>query len=214
MKHVFRALAALLLVCGVAQAEEQHSAPEDAAHVRPLLMGADVPDVELTTMDGKSVALRSLVEQKPAVLVFYRGGWCPYCTTHLADMAKIESKLSEMGYQILAVSPDKPQKLKETKGDSDFEYDLYSDADMEAAKAFGIAFKVDDATIEKYEEYGIDLTEASGEDHHMLPVPAVFLVSQEGVVEFKYVNPDYRTRLNGDVLLAAAKSAVQEDHES
>lgn len=77
---------------------------------------------------------------------------------------------------------------------------------MEAAKSFGIAFRVDAATVEKYKGYGIDLEQASGETHHLLPVPSVFVVGREGTVLFSYVNPDYRVRLDPDVLLAVAKS--------
>ncbi|MHC4519433.1 MAG: AhpC/TSA family protein, partial [Planctomycetota bacterium] len=70
-------------------------------------------------------------------------------------------------------------------------------------QAFGIAFQVDDETVTKYQGYGIDLDDASGRAHHLLPVPSVFLVDAEGVIVFQYVNPDYTVRLHPDVLLAA-----------
>ena len=86
----------------------------------------------------------------------------------------------------------------------DYEYDLYSDASMAAARAFGIAFQVDAKTIQKYLGYGIDLAAASGREHFQLPVPSVFLVARGGRVEWVYSNDDYKVRPDNASLLAAA----------
>ena len=87
-------------------------------------------------------------------------------------------------------------------------YTLLSDSKMEESKKFGIAFKVDDSTIEKYKGYGIDLDDASGENHHLLPVPAVFLVGTDSVIKFTFANPDYKVRLNPEVLLSKVKAEL------
>lgn len=76
-----------------------------------------------------------------------------------------------------------------------------------AARAFGLAFRVDAETYENLLGYGIDLEAASGEDHHLLPVPAVFLIGRDGTIDFRYYNPDYKERLSGDALLEAARKA-------
>lgn len=114
-----------------------------------------------------------------------------------------------MGYQILAISPDVPAKLSESKGKIEMSYKLLSDSGMECSRAFGLAFKVDDKTLEAYKGYGIDLEVASGETHHLLPVPGVFIVGTDGVIDFSYVNPDYKVRIEPDVLLAAAKVSLK-----
>ena len=79
---------------------------------------------------------------------------------------------------------------------------------MEAASDFGLTFRVNDDTLTLYRQYDIDLEEASGESHHLLPVPAVFILDQSGKILFSYVNPDYRVRIDPATLLAAAKAAV------
>ena len=84
-------------------------------------------------------------------------------------------------------------------------YQLLSDSKMEASQGFGLAFKVDDKTHEIYKGYGIDLEAASGEKHHLLPVPSVFLVGTDGIIDFSYVNPDYKVRIEPEILLAAAQ---------
>lgn len=179
---------------------------ENATEISPLLTGMQIPSVPLRTIDGDTVQITDLTAQKPTVLIFYRGGWCPYCNRHLAELQKAEEKILEMGYQILAVSPDRPELLKKSVDEHDLSYSLYSDSPMEVSKAFGLAFRLDDQTFNRYRENGIDLTERSGYDHHLLPVPAVFLIDTNGKIQFQYVNPDYKTRIKSSVLLAAAKA--------
>lgn len=79
---------------------------------------------------------------------------------------------------------------------------------MTAAMQFGLAWQAPESLVEKYLTYDIDLEGASGQDHHILPVPAVFIVGTDGVVRFQYVNPNHRVRLDAEVLLAAAKSQM------
>lgn len=183
----------------------EDSAPNSPEQIRPILVGTQAPDVQLATQEGKTVSLSAFWAKKPSVLIFYRGGWCPYCNTQLGQLRKAEGELKKLGYQVLAISPDRPQKLSETIEKQKPGYTLLSDSAMKASLAFGIAFKVDDATIDKYKEYHIDLEESSGEKHHLLPVPAVFIIDRKGIVQFQYVNPDYKTRLHPDLLVAAAR---------
>jgi peroxiredoxin len=123
----------------------------------------------------------------------------------LVQLRDLEPDLIQMGIQLLAVSPDRPAKLRETIAKHNLGYRLLSDSNMSAAQAFHIAYRVDEGTLKYLREHGIDLEEASGEGHHLLPVPAVFLVGTDGLIQFEYVNPDYRVRLQPDLLLAAAK---------
>jgi peroxiredoxin len=173
----------------------------------PLKVGDTVPDVTLRTEDNTPVNLRKLVSEKPTVLIFYRGGWCPFCTRHLQDLVGIESDLEKEGAQLVAISMDQPSKLKATPDREKLQYRLLSDSDAAAARAFGIAFKVDDATVEKYKGYGINLDAASGKDHHILPHPAVFVSDPSGKIRFTHVDPDYKARLEPRKILEAARTA-------
>lgn len=180
--------------------------PDSPTEVNPILVNSTIPDVSLKSIAGETIPLKTIVAKKPTVLIFYRGGWCPYCSRHMAELQKIEDQIVEMGYQILAVSVDRPEVLKETLSDVELTYTLLSDSPADVMKAFGIAYRVDDKTVTRYKSIGIDLEKSSGYDHHILPAPAVFIIDQEGVVKFQYVNPDYKQRINGDVLLAAAQA--------
>jgi peroxiredoxin len=191
-------LSILLLGAALAHAE---------TNATPLKIGDSIPDVKLRTEDDKEVSLRKLVSEKPTVLIFYRGGWCPFCNRHLQSLAGIEDDLNKAGVQLLAISMDQPAKLKATPDREKLHYRLLSDSDAAAATAFGIAFKVDDKTVEKYKGYGINLDAASGNDHHILPHPAVFVANTNGVIRFAHFNPDYKVRLEPKKILEAARAA-------
>lgn len=198
MKFVITAIAAIVLSVN-AFAED----PKQAAK------GDLIPDVSVKAADASEVKLREVVKSKPTVLIFYRGGWCPFCSSHLMALAAIEKDLTDSGFQMLAISADKPEKLAETPNREKLSYTLLSDASMEAAKAFGITIKVPDETVAKYKnDYQIDLEAASGQTHHLLPHPAVFVVDQAGVIQFAHMNPDFKTRLEPAKILEAARSVT------
>lgn len=190
-----------ILVLGTVLAQAQTNST-------PLKVGDSIPDVTLRTEDDKEVNLRKLVSEKPTVLIFYRGGWCPFCTRHLKDLIGIESDLEKQGAQLLAISMDQPSKLKGTPDREKLHYRLLSDSDAAAAKAFGIAFKVEDELVRKYKEsYQIDLEAAAGNKNHILPHPAVFVSDTTGKIRFAHVNPDYKVRLEPKKILEAAQAA-------
>ena len=127
----------------------------------------------------------------------------------MGQLQEIAPELTKLGYRIIAISPDGVEKLRSSLDKNEVGFVLLSDSKMKAAIGFGVAFQADDATVEQLEDYGIDLEKASGEKHHQLPVPSVFLVGESGRIEFQYVNPDYKVRLDPDVLLAAARAAAK-----
>jgi peroxiredoxin len=202
------ALTVLMLTFASLAASAAELAPA-ADQVRPILNGSKLPEVTLRTVDGESTTLAAQVAGKPAILVFYRGGWCPYCNLQLSELRLVEAEAQAMGYQMIAISPDRPEELAKTLGKEELTYTLLSDSKAEALKAFGIGFRVDDKTYLQYKAYGIDLEQASGETNRALPVPSVFIVDGEGVLQFSYSHPDYSIRIPGDVILAAAKAIAE-----
>ncbi len=123
----------------------------------------------------------------------------------MVQLREIEPELKNLGVQLLAISPDKPSKVRETIEKHKMSFILLSDSDMVAARSFRVAYKLDDQTLAEFKKYNIDVEDASGQRHHMLPVPAVFLVTTNGLIQFEYVNPDYKVRLDPELLVAAAK---------
>ena len=123
----------------------------------------------------------------------------------MGALKKIEPSLLRLGYDLTFLSTDRPEILYSSLKEPDVHYILLSDAKMTASRAFGIAYRLDDATYSQYKSYGIDLESTSGETHHELPVPAVYIIDRQGKVRFAYTNPDYKVRLQSAPLLAAAR---------
>ena len=177
---------------------------------REVKQGDPMPAATVKDAAGKEVNLKELVAKKPAVLIFYRGGWCPFCVKHLSALEGIQDELTEAGFQLLAISADKPEKIAETPNADELSYTLLSDSTMEAATAFGLTFKVPDDTVAAYKkEHGIDLEAASGEKHHLLPHPAVFIVDTKGTVRMAHVNRNYRDRLDPALILSNAREVAK-----
>lgn len=194
---VLVALAAALPLIALAKV------PQQPTEVNPIEVGSHIPNARLNAADGSTVFLHDLVGQQPTVLVFYRGSWCPYCTRHLAALGEVEGALLEQGYQIIAISPDKASFVRRHQTNADFNYTLYSDTRLRAASLFGLTFKLDEPTLEQLASYQIDIEAASGRSHHLLPVPAVYIVDSQGKITFRYYNPDYSQRLHPEAILRA-----------
>ena len=183
--------------------------PDAAEGAVPLAKGAMVPSVSVNSLDGVSVDVAELVAQKPTVLIFYRGGWCPFCTKHLAAIQKVAPKIEEMGFQIVGISPDRPAKNREAAEKHAVGYQLFSDSSADATKAFGLAFRLPDSLVSTYKnEYGIDIEADSGEKHHILPVPPVYIVGTDGTIRFAHFDPNYRERLGTGQILNELKRAA------
>ncbi len=201
-----KSLIALFSFLFIAQLGLSRSADE----VAPLLIGKAIPKVDVFDETGTKQFLPALLKGKYSILVFYRGGWCPYCNTHMQELAEAESQFLELGYQIIGISPDSPEMLASIEKDGELNYSLYSDSGFAAIEGFGIDFNLSKATLLKYKGFGIDLAKSSGGlNKNRLPVPSVFIVTPDNKVAFSYVNPDYKERIPAKLLLAAAK-AVKE----
>lgn len=176
--------------------------PED---VSPLLTGEQIPVLHLPKSSGEVFDLNKAISEKPTILVFYRGGWCPYCSKQLAGLQEIEKDLTKIGYQIIAISTDSPDNLDKTMDKEKLSYTLLSDADLNAAKLFGIAYK----SPKNYDKF---LPETSGGKNvnKLLPVPSVFIINRKGRILFEYINPDITQRLSAPLLKAAATALREE----
>jgi peroxiredoxin len=209
MRYLLLITTLALGVCFSSFALDRTQIADDAADVTPLLIGQKMPNSKLQTVDGDPVSLKALVMQKPTVLIFYRGGWCPYCNRQLAGLKDIEGELTELGYQILAISPETPEQLQEQKLQSKFSVQLLSDPGLEAISGFGIGFYLPLIKEKLYEtKMGITLTDEKDTGKAVLPAPAVFILDQKGLVKFSYVSPDYKVRMSPELLVQAAKYSL------
>ncbi len=199
----------IVVVQGARAASTESALPNSPEEVHPLGVGDSVPDGTLTTLGGKKVSLQSLVSQKPSVLIFYRGGWCPYCNLQMGQLVKVEPDLEKLGYQVLAITPDQPEELKKSMDKHQINYTLLSDRTMKLTQKFHLAYRVSPEVLAKMKGFGVDLDKSTGNHLHLLPVPAAYVVDMKGTVHFVYYNADIKVRVNPDDLLKAAKEALK-----
>lgn len=198
-----------LTLTGNIHALDRTQIADKAQNVTPLLIGQSAPNSKLQTVDGDPVSLNALTMQKPTVLIFYRGGWCPYCNSQLAGLKAIESQLDALGYQILAISPETPAQLQAQKLQTKFTVQLLADPELEAITGFGIGFYVADKKRTTYKsKWDINLTSDKASGTAVLPAPAVFILDTKGKILFSYVNPDIKIRLSPELLYQAAKLSL------
>lgn len=199
MKLKMKNVLLIVLSLGLASFSVSAQIAESAEDISPLLIGESIPEATLKAPDASSHKTSEILAEKPTVLLIYRGGWCPFCNAHLSEIQSIQSEVLELGYQIVAVSPDSPENLAATDEKDQLDYSLYSDADGKFIQSLGIAFKAP----ERYS--GMLLKKSDGLNDGFLPVPSLFIVDPAGEIQFEYINPNYKVRLTSGMLLAILK---------
>ncbi|MEW6997330.1 peroxiredoxin-like family protein [Colwelliaceae bacterium BS250] len=199
----------LLSFNSLAAQEPTKAIAESANLIAPLLVGQQIPQVQTTTIDGNSVELAQLLNNKPTILFFYRGGWCPFCNVQMGQLQAIAGDLKAAGFQLVGISTDAPKDLQKSISDKSLSYTLLSDYNSVVSQAFGLAFfasqKVTDRYLAKMNLQNPLQKNAAGQDRLVLPAPGIYVIDGNGLVHFQYVNPNYKTRLAPELLLHAAK---------
>ena len=180
-----------LKIMDAATAElENHAAASQA--LRP---GDIAPDFILPDVDGRSVRLYSELEQGPVVLVFYRGGWCPYCKIHLRGFQKSLAEFKAAGAQVAALSPQLPDHSLATREKDELAFPVLSDVGLNTARAFGLTFELPKALLDLYADFAHPLEKFNGmAGSKELPMPATFVIRTDRTIAYAHVEADYTHR--------------------
>jgi peroxiredoxin len=173
-----------------------------------LLVGAKAPTVSLLEIEGKEVPLADIYQQGPSLLVFYRGGWCPFCNLQLHELSESKAKFDALGVKLIAISVDVPSEEAKTKAKHNVAFTILSDSKLAAHDAFKVTKSNSEEEVKMLSGYGIDLGKYSGEKHSKFAVPSVFLVDKGGIVRFAHVDTDYQTRPSAAQLVTAVTKAL------
>lgn len=167
-----------------------------------LKQGATFPDFELPDAQGRLVTRADILSDGPAVVVFDRGAWCPYCRTVLAALGKVASQIRAAGARLVAVTPEVSGGTARIKQETGIDFDVLCDVDSVLAMQCGLVFPVSDDLRKAYLERGIDLEKIYGNNAWMLPAPATFVVGRDAKISRVFLDPDFRYRLEPSELLA------------
>lgn len=160
-----------------------------------LNLNDKAPEFTAKDQHGKNISLSTELKKGAVVLVFYRGQWCPFCNRQLKQLEDSVSLIQQKGATVLTITPEVQENIEKTITKTKASYSILHDEGLQIMKSYDVAFKVDDKTIEAYKKYGIDFLKANGpENGANLPVPAVYVINQEGKIIYKYFDTDYRKR--------------------
>jgi peroxiredoxin len=173
--------------------------------VGALRVGDRAPAFTLPDARGGDVALADLLAGGPVVLVFYRGGWCPYCNLQLAAFQSALAELRAAGAALVAVSPQTPDESLSVAERHALEFPVLSDAGNAVARTYGLVFRQSEAATTTSRGLGIELAAYNGDDSNTLPAASTFVIGPDGVIRFASVSGDYRWRVGPDEVLAALR---------
>ena len=167
--------------------------------------GDRVPDFELPNGYGQSVRLREMLRDGPVALVFYRGAWCPYCNLHLSALEGRLDEIKQLGAQLVAVTPQTPDRSHSAVEKNNLRFAVLSDVGNHVACALGLVFKFSHELRIAYKGFGVDLSNFNGDDSWTLPVPATFIINQDGTIAKVWADVDYRRRAEPDDVVNALR---------
>jgi peroxiredoxin len=173
--------------------------PADAVSVGDGLAPFALPDPT-----GQMRTLDELTADGPAVIVFYRGGWCPYCNVALRTYEReLLPELAAFSARLVAISPETPDASLSTQEKADLSYTVLSDAGAALASSLGITFEPSASGLAAQRSLGVDIRTTRADDGTTLPMPTVLIVDRNHVVQFVDIHPDYTGRTEAAEILAA-----------
>ena len=168
--------------------------------------GEPMPPFLLPDETGRLVSLPSLLEKGPVVVSFNRGHWCPYCRLNMDALARAETEIASFGAQVVAISPEISAWAAQLKTYAKAPFHILSDLDNGYALELNLLFWVGDEARRAMSSAGVDLVRFQGNDAWMLPIPATFVIGADGVILSRYVDPDFRRRMEIEDLIGALRT--------
>jgi peroxiredoxin len=169
--------------------------------------GDPLPPFILPDETGRLISLNSLLENGPVAVMFYRGHWCPYCRLNVRAVIQAYDRIKASGGQVVAILPEIQEFSEKFKSDSRAPFPVLTDLDNGYALSLNLAIWLG-TEIQQLLSYE-DLSNFHGNDGWVLPIPATFVVGRDGLVKARFVDPDFRKRMEIDDLIAALKKANQ-----
>ena len=173
-----------------------------------LKVGDKAPAFTLPNVHGSSIHSTKLLKSGPLVISFYRGSWCPYCNLELVALQRSFPQLKDIGAQLVAISPERPEKAEAIVGKHGLSFEVLSDAGNKVARQFGLVFTLDKELQPLYLRAGNDLPAYNGDESWEIPLPATYVVDRDGTIVYAFVDTDYTKRLEPSEILTAVKEMV------
>ena len=168
--------------------------------------GQEAPDFALPNVHGRQVSLSEALRTGPAIVTFYRGGWCPYCNIQLKAYQRALPAITDLGGQLIAISPQLPDASLSTAEKNGLEFEVLSDVGNTVARSFGLVYALPEELRAALRSNNRALPAINGDDSWELPLPATFVVARDRRIALAYVDVDYRHRLAPEDLITSLRS--------
>jgi len=187
---------------------EMRKLAESGIAKRALGVGAKAPEFSLPDPRGVAVTLSTLLQKGPVVVTFYRGGWCPFCDLQLRAYQEILPGIRRLGAELVAISPQTAPNSRKSVRQNKLSFPILSDVKGKVGAAFGLRFNLPDYLVELYKQLRNDLPTFNDDPSWTLPMPARYVIGQDGVILYSEVNPDYTRRPEPDDMIPVLQRAA------
>lgn len=158
-----------------------------------LNVGDKAPDFTLKNATGDDISLYDRLDEGPVVLVWYRGGWCPYCNITLQRLQSELPNFEKHNASLIALTPEVPDSSLSTTEKNDLQFDVLSDEGQKVSEEYGVVFQLTDEVAARYEK-SFGLTEYNNDDSKKLPLAATYVIDTNGIITYAFLDADYRNR--------------------
>ncbi len=173
---------------------------------KAMKVGDHAPDFTLPNPSGRPLSLAGLLRSGPAVVTFYRGGWCPYCNLQLRAYQQVLSEITALGAKLVAISPQLPDGSMTTAEMNRLSFDVLSDDGNRVARSFGLVYSLPQELRAALTSNNKALPGINGDDSWELPLPATYVIAPGGKIVLAEIELDYRERLEPDAIVAALRA--------
>lgn len=202
MKQFIIISTALFMFFSSQNAKAQNEKEIDDVH--GIEVGVKAPGFSAIDAKNKTFSLKEALGKGPVVIIFYRGFWCPVCNKHLSSLQDSLVQIQATGAQIIAISPEKPEYLDKMAEKTGAEFTLLYDEGYKIADAFDVTFKPSAMQLFTYNTVlGGKLKESHSDDSQRLPIPATYIINQEGLIIWRQFDPNYKNRSTVQGILKA-----------
>ncbi|BAM90426.1 conserved hypothetical protein [Bradyrhizobium oligotrophicum S58] len=178
---------------------------ENGGGVNAPRPGEPMPPFILPDERGRLVALSSLLAKGPVAVMFFRGHWCPYCRLNVRAVIQAAPRIESMGARLVAIMPETQEYTGRFKADCDADFPILTDLDNGYALSLNLAIWLGPEIQQLLSHQ--DMARFHGNASWMLPIPAVFVVGRDGMVSSRFVDPDFRRRMDVEDLVDALERA-------
>jgi peroxiredoxin len=163
----------------------------------------------LPNVKGGETCLSELLQEGPVVLSFYRGGWCPYCNLEFKALADCLSQIEGLGASLVGISPELPDVSLSTVENHQLPFQVLSDVGNKVSRQYGIVMNVPAEMRALYLQWGLDVPAVNGDESWDLPIPATYVIEQDGTITFAYINKNYTERCEPENIIEALQKIAQ-----